>query len=71
MSKDLRPPFGWAAVQSCFDEPIYDAKAVKELFLSLGAPAEESAAVAAAEFALRELTAGLGFDFTVSHCRPT
>ena len=65
MGKDLRPPFDWAAVQSCFDQPIYDASGLRELFLVVGPPRDGTEAAAAAEFDLRELTAGFAFELWV------
>jgi hypothetical protein len=60
--KDLRPPVEWAAVQSFYDEPLFDEARVRELLVSAALPDKSADKLPAITFALNELAKGFAFD---------
>lgn len=60
---DLRPRIGWKAVQSCFDNPIFDAAGTAELLMAVGRPVSaEGLSIERVQDELREITAHFAFD---------
>ena len=60
---DLRPPIAWEAVQSCFDDPIFNASRTAELLLSVGRPVHGNGLpLERVQDELREITAGFAFN---------
>lgn len=63
MGKDLRPLIEWSAVQSCFDDPIFDRAATAELLLAVGPPSRpDGMPIERVQAELREITASFAFD---------
>lgn len=62
MSRELRPPFGEEQVTSFSLDPVYDERAVRELFVSVGPPPGAAAKVEDVTYKLQQITLDFAFD---------